>query len=103
MIHRITKNIVSIKGYEYNYLMIDSYKTNKNNKIRSTSNNESINSKSNNKRNYEKKSNIQSKNKKNLKQNELNYKSLELENKISGNCRNIKRCIKTKEKNRIKL
>ena len=50
-----------------------------------------------------KKSNIQSKNKKNLKQNDLNYKSLELENKISGNCRNIKRCIKTKEKNRIKF
>ena len=94
---------INKKRYEYNYLMIDSYKTNKNNKIRSTSNNESINSKSNNKRNYEKKSNIQSKNKKNLKQNELNYKSLELENKISGNCRNIKRCIKTKEKNRIKL
>ena len=43
--------------------MIDSYKTNKNNKKRSTSNNESLNSKSNNKRNYEKKSNIQSKKK----------------------------------------
>ena len=31
-----------------------------------------------------KKSNIPSKNKKNLKQNELNYKSLELENEILG-------------------